>query len=451
MVSCQARHVLVGPEQGITVTSQHRVVTRRKPSHSTLTCMQRSAPSVVVLGINYPPEHSGISPYTGAMTRALASRGWDVRTFTAHPHYPQWRVAEGYGGWFTREDLDGVSVTRLRHYIPSKPRGVRRLLSELSFGVRLATVRWRGASSIVLVSPALISSWIAAQRAWLTHRGTPLVVWVQDLYTLGMAETGEARGAILGIMRWLEGSLLRRADRVVVIHDRFARRVSEDFGIPIERIDVVRNWTHVPPSPPIDVESARAERGWSSGDIVVLHAGNMGVKQGLDNVVAAARVAEACELPVKFVLLGTGAELPRLQANGSGLTTLEFIAPLDEGAFARALGAADVLLVNELPGVSEMAVPSKLTSYFAAGRPVVAATDLTGITAEEVLCADAGRVAPAGDPAALLAAVLELANDPSQAARLGDNGRRYRRSHLDESAAVDRFSEALERCIFARA
>jgi glycosyltransferase involved in cell wall biosynthesis len=109
------------------------------------------------------------------------------------------------------------------------------------------------------------------------------------------------------------------------------------------------------------------------------------------------------------------------------------------------LASADCLLVNERPGVSEMAVPSKLTSYFSAGRPVVAATDVTGITADEIRSADAGVVVPAGDPAALLDAVSMLSADADLSRRLGANGRQYRHTVLDEESAIDQFTTMLLR------
>jgi glycosyltransferase involved in cell wall biosynthesis len=124
-------------------------------------------------------------------------------------------------------------------------------------------------------------------------------------------------------------------------------------------------------------------------------------------------------------------------------TTTQLLPPLDPAAFADLLQAADVLLVNELPGVSEMAVPSKLTSYFASGRPVLAATDEAGTTSQEVLAAQAGLVVPAGDPASILQGVKQLAADPKEAARLGTNGRRYKETVLEESFAIDRFDSLL--------
>ncbi|MEN2740520.1 glycosyltransferase family 4 protein [Microbacterium sp. X-17] len=406
--------------------------------------MSRPVSRVTVLGLNYPPEPTGISPYTGALSRGLARRGFSVRVLTTHPHYPEWRVRAGYGQWSRREQIDGVAVERMRHYVPARPTGVRRLVSEISFGTRLVFSRWGQSGAVVAISPALISTTMAAIRARLFHRDRPLVVWVQDLYTLGLAETGQGGRLVGRMMGKLEGWLLRRAHHVVVIHERFADVVSRDFDIPSERVVVVRNWTHLPPFPDVNVDAARHSFGWG-GHRVVLHAGNMGVKQGLDNVVEAARLAAERGDAVRFVLLGDGGERERLEALGAGIPTLQFMRPLADEDFAKALAAADMLLVNEKPGVAEMAVPSKLTSYFSAGRPVVAATDATGITAAEIARAEAGVIAPAGDPAALLAAVAELASDPVRAQQLGENGRRYRMTVLDETNALDAFATLLTR------
>ncbi|WP_228480817.1 glycosyltransferase [Microbacterium luteum] len=401
---------------------------------------------MLFIGINYPPEPTGISPYTGAMARGLAERGYRTHVVTTHPHYPEWRVKPGYGQWSRREHLGGVLVRRLRHYVPPRPTSMRRLLSEVSFGGRLAFARWRRPQAVVAVSPALFSSALAAIRMRLLHRGTPLVVWVQDLYWLGLSETGQGSGRAGRVIKRTEGWLLRRADRVVVIHERFAQRVIQDFGVDPTRVVVVRNWTHLPPAADVDREAARARLGWGD-ETVVLHAGNMGIKQGLDNVLDAAQLAHDTGAKVRFVLLGNGAEHARLLAEGAHIPTLQFIDPLPDAEFADALAAADVLLVNEKVGVSEMAVPSKLTSYFSTGNPVVAATDLRGITADEIRAAEAGIVVRAGDPAALLDAAVALADDPGESTRLGSNGRRYRETVLDETFAIDRFATLLSRLI----
>jgi glycosyltransferase involved in cell wall biosynthesis len=169
----------------------------------------------------------------------------------------------------------------------------------------------------------------------------------------------------------------------------------------------------------------------------------MGAKQGLENVVEAARLADERQAPIKFILVGDGGEREGLERLAQGVERIEFVDPLDDADYGCALAAADCLVVNELPGVAAMAVPSKLTSYLDAARPILAATDAHGITAGEVAQANAGVVVAAGDPEALLAAALELSSDPERAEAYGAAGRRFRTEVLDADAAIDAFERVI--------
>ncbi|MBD8023745.1 glycosyltransferase family 4 protein [Microbacterium sp. Sa1CUA4] len=398
---------------------------------------------VLLMGLNYPPERTGVAPYTGAAAAGLRLRGIATGVITAHPHYPSWRIFEGYGQWSRRETIADVDVRRVRHYVPRKPSTVRRVVSELTFGARQVWTRWGSPDVIVAVSPALLATALVVARAKLISHGTPVVVWVQDLYTVGVTETGRGGRGSRRAISAIEGWVLRNAAAVIVIHKRFADRITKDFGVPGDKIQVVRNWAHLGPMSPLNTDSVRASHGWRDDETVVLHAGNIGVKQGLENVIEAARLAADRKAPLRFVFLGGGGERDRIRALANHLPTVQFIDPLPDEEFASTLIAADVLLVNEKAGVAEMAVPSKLTSYFSTGRPVLAATDHDGITAEEVAAAGAGLVVASDDPASLLAGALALRAQPEAARRHGENGLRYRQTVLDEETALDRLSEIL--------
>ncbi|MET4639298.1 glycosyltransferase [Mycetocola sp. 2940] len=402
-----------------------------------------STPRIAILGLNYPPEPTGISPYLGSFARGLRKRGLPVRVYTAHPHYPEWEFRQGYGQWTRREDIDEIAVTRFLHYMPSKPDGIRRLLSEITFGLRLAFARWGKPDVVVLVSPALFATAIATIRARLSRRNPAIVVWVQDIYSLGVTETGAGGGTVARVMKAVESATLRAATGVVVIHSRFSSYITDTLGVDPERVQIVRNWTHLEPAPAPDIVKVRARHGWSADETVVLHAGNMGAKQGLGNVVEAARLADERELPLRFVLLGNGSRREHLEKKGQGIQRLQFIDSLDDGGFQAALASADILLVNEKPGVSEMAVPSKLTSYFSTGRPVLAATDAHGATASEVNSAQGGVIIQAGDPEALVREALSLGRDSERCRWFGGNGLRYREDVLGEEAAIDQYAEWL--------
>lgn len=399
--------------------------------------------SVSILSLHYPPESAGNAPYAGALAAGLKARAHHVTALVSHPHYPEWQVRPGYGQWRRNETIDGVEVNRLRHYVPHPPRGIRRLLSELSFGLRLVFSKISSKSVVIAISPALFASALAVLRIRLTPSRPALIIWVQDIYALGMAETKEGSTFAANVTKWIEKLVLRSADRIVVIHPRFSDYLVKGLGIDAANVVVIRNWTHLKPSPLMDRREARAALDWPNDVVLAVHTGNMGAKQGLDNVVSAARLADERRAPIKFILVGDGSERAQLEAQAKGIDRLAFVDPLNDADYRCALAAADCLLVNELPGVAMMAVPSKLTSYFDAARPILAATDPNGITAGEIGRSEAGVVVPAGDPSALLAKALELSQDPRRAEAYGLAGRRYRTEVLDEDAAIAAFEQVI--------
>lgn len=315
---------------------------------------------------------------------------------------------------------------------------------EISFGLRLLFASWDKPDVVILVSPALFSSGLAALRAKLGLRRPPVIVWVQDLYSRGIAETGGSSSRTAALMAVVEAWILRSAHKVVAIHERFARYLATELRVQESRVCVVRNWTHLPEAPRQDRAATRERLGWNDNEVVALHAGNMGKKQGLQNVVEAAKLAQTTGSRVKFVLMGDGNQRSSLEKAAVGITNIEFVDSLPQTEFQAALHAADLLLVNELPGVRDMSVPSKLTSYFSSGVPVIAATDEGSVTANEMTASGAGIRVDAEAPEALLTEIERLGSSPELAKSIGLNGVRFRNDTMSESAAIAKYDDLIK-------
>lgn len=178
--------------------------------------------------------------------------------------------------------------------------------------------------------------------------------------------------------------------------------------------------------------------------MIVLHAGAMGLKQGLSNVVESARMAKYAHPSVKFVFMGDGNQKTSLVNKAQGLANVSFIPPCAKTDLPNILAAADVLLINERASVADMSLPSKLTSYLVAGRPIVAAVPPDGYTAQEVRWTNAGIVVAAEQPNALLGAIARIAADPLMAEKLGQAGRRYVSESLQAGSILPQLREFVE-------
>jgi glycosyltransferase involved in cell wall biosynthesis len=398
-----------------------------------------TAHKALVVGINYGPEHSGIAPYTTAACEHLAREGVTVKVMTGVPHYPSWTVPHEYRRRLvTRESVNGVIVSRLLHFVPARQSALLRAFYELTFAVHVGwrARKWRG-DTVVAVIPSLLSAVAAAIVA--RKANARLVVWVQDSMTAAAEQSGMSGGGWAArLLRPVESWVLRRAASIAVVSDRF-REHAESFGVAPEAIEIVRNWSHVS-APNGDRAQVRERHGWT-GKTVVLHAGNMGLKQGLDRVIDAAREASRQSSDLVFVLMGDGSQRTTLEQEGRGVPNLHFIDPAAEGEFMDTLAAADILLVCESPTVLDMSLPSKLTSYMAAGRPIVGAVRPEGATAREIEIAGSGVVVSGDDAHSLVCTIQALAQDKGRMEAYGLRGQRYAVSDLSPESSLGRITE----------
>ena len=289
---------------------------------------------VAILGINYAPEPTGIAPYTTGLAAGLAERGHDVHVFTGYPHYPRWKRDEGTSGFRSDEHIDGVRVRRLSHYVPRDLSWVGRAAMELTFGLQLLTTRWGRPEVVLCVTPPLLATAMSTIRARLSWRRPVLGILIQDLYSRGVAETGAVSGFSARAVCVVEGAAIRLADGIAVIHAGFTTELAEHLGVDVRRIREIRNWTHVDPPDPSASAAFRDAYHWGADEVVVLHAGNMGYKQGLENVIAAAELAGRSNSRARFVLLGDGNQRAHLEAAAVPVyAALEFLPPVTEEEF----------------------------------------------------------------------------------------------------------------------
>ena len=397
---------------------------------------------ILIYGINYAPELTGIGKYSGEMATWLAARGHDVRMVTAPPYYPAWKVVAPYSAKaYTRENLKGVQVWRCPLWVPSRLSGVKRLIHLGSFAlssmpVMLRQIFWRP-QVVWVVEPAFFCT----PAALITARATGARAWlhIQDFEIDAAFDLGILKGRLLRrIVLGVEGWITRQFDVVSTISQRMLEK-AKGKSVPQSRFNFFPNWVDLSTfNPTVEgVENYRRELGIQADEVVALYSGNMGGKQGLEILAEAAR---ACP-DIRFIFCGDGGGRQDLMARCSGLQNVQFLGLQEVNRLPDFLSMADIHLLPQRADAADLVMPSKLTGMLASARPVVAtAHPETELATVVKTC---GLVVPPENASALAEALMLLKLDRDLRIRLGKVGLSYAMEHMDKESVLLRFERDL--------
>jgi glycosyltransferase involved in cell wall biosynthesis len=348
-----------------------------------------------IIAINYAPEVTGCGPYTTDLAERLVNEGHNVTVITGLPHYPQWRVPEDYRHSSRRlETHNGVTVKRCWIYVPKRMTAVTRIAYELSF---LVSAWWKSRKEkpdvVIAVSPALGDMIVGARLA--RRAGVSYGILIQDLMAAATTQSNISGGSkVAKIASTVESRYLRRADSVATITESFSASVKK-LGVREEKIVISPNYS-VKNIERIDRVVARKLMGWDENLFILTHTGNMGLKQDLGNAIEAIKLVD--DSSVRLMLVGDGSQRSELEVLAIGESRIQFMDLVPEDAYSALLAASDVLLINEAPTVTDMSLPSKLTSYEASGRVILGAVVPGGSTSRALDSLVQGFQVVAGDP-----------------------------------------------------
>jgi glycosyltransferase involved in cell wall biosynthesis len=270
-------------------------------------------------------------------------------------------------------------------------------------------------------------------------RGTPILFWVQDLWPESLSATGATESQwILNGVESLVRLIYRHCDKILV--------QSEAFRAPIERLGVKReNIAYFPNSAepfyrPLSLEREVSEQITLPKGFRVMFGGNIGKAQSFETILDAAELLKG-QPDIHWIILGDGRMFPwvcdEVQKRGLG-HTVHLLGRFPAEEMPQYFALADVLLVTlRRQPIFSLTIPSKVQSYLACGKPIIAA--LEGEGARVIQEAGAGLTPGPEDSRALADAVLVMYRAPEEARRaMGLKGRMYFETHFERSLLLDR-------------
>jgi len=398
---------------------------------------------ILIVGINYAPELTGIGKYTAEMAEWLASHSHEVRVVTAPPYYPEWRISNAYSAWrYQHEDLSGVNIWRCPLWVPAKPSGLKRLIHLASFAissfpVMLRQILWNPDVVISIEPPlmcapvSLLVSRLAGAKAWLHIQDFE----VDAAFGLGILKSDRLRKVLLHIER----RLMRSFARVSTISQKMLEKLIEK-GVEANKAVFFSNWADLATIFPLEHGSQlRKDLCISDDKVVALYSGNMGEKQGLEIVLEAAKLL--LDYPeIQFVLCGDGTAKAKLSEKYEKLSNVLWVPLQPVERLNDLLNMADIQLLPQRADIADLVMPSKLTGMLASGRPVLA-TAHAGTQVAEMVCS-CGKVVAPGDVQGVVQGLLELLHSPQKRTILGAAARQAS-CEWDKSHVLRRFEDQL--------
>jgi len=401
---------------------------------------------ILLIGGNYYPELTGIGRYNGEMMDWLSQNGYECTVVTTYPYYPQWKITPEYkrkSWWYSREKKGNIVVHRCPHYVPHQPKGLKRMMLDLSFTVsgffkilQIAFGPKRGL--VMVVSPPFVPGFLGVLYKKL--RGASLITHIQDMQIEAARDLQMVRSQkMIRLLFAMEGFILKRADHISSISNGMVRKVREKTK---RNILFFPNWSDTSKFYLLPVKGLKQQFGLAETDKVVLYSGAIGEKQGLDIILKVAQMLGGLA-DLKFIICGTGPYKANLEQMAAQMKVKNILfMPLQPTeALNRFLNMADIHLVIQKADASDLVMPSKLTNILAVGGLAIITANPGNSLYDEVSSHQIGLLSEAENPEALAKSIkIGLMEDCSD---YKERAREYAENYLSIDKVMKRFTEEI--------
>lgn len=381
------------------------------------------------------------------MARKLVERGHSITVLTGIPNYPEGRYYKGYGPFRnSRQDYCGIKIIRAPLVSRGSGGGIRLALNYLSFAVCASIcgpLLYRDKYDVIFVfEPSPIT--VALPAICMKYAcSAPIALWVQDLWPESISATESLDSEqLINAVGKLVKFIYRHCDLILVQSRAFINSIA---GMGIERDKIIYF-----PNSSADPFQKNTARHYSNlpeipGGFRLMFAGNVGAAQDFATILnAAEKLKDHPE--IHWVIVGNGRLFPWVQSQvrQRGLSaTVHLLGRHPVESMPQFFSLADSMLVTlKRSRIFSLTIPSKVQSYLAGGKPIVAALDGEG--AQVIREAKAGLICPAEDSGALARIALEMSRmAESERADMGNSGRAYYEANFDQEKLLDRFEHLM--------
>ena len=399
--------------------------------------------NLLIISQHFWPEQFRIND----IAKRLHERCHNVTVLTGLPNYPAGKIHKGYRKlWPFVVNWHGIKVIR----VPIIPRGkasnLQLVLNYLSFMISstfCSSFKCRENYDAILVfQTSPITQALAAVFLKKTRK-IPIYLWVQDLWPQSLLATKKTTNTfIIKLVGKFVKFIYRNSDQILIQSKAFFQHINQD--VLAEKIKFYPNTCeefYLPLSLlPKFKEKYKIPKGF-----IILFSGNIGSAQSLKTIINAVEKLRDVG-NIKWLFVGDGSERQNLirEINRRALNDIVYYMgskPVDEMPYIISLADLCLVTLNKSP-IFSLTVPSKIQSYMACAKPIIAAID--GEAAKIINSSGAGIAVPAENDTKLATAVLKLQSmSVAERTKIGQQGRELFLRDYENSFLISKLEEIL--------
>lgn len=343
--------------------------------------------------------------------------------------------------------IDGIKVIYLKNDYSNYMSPLRKVKSFINF-INLAInegCKQKDIDMVYATSTPLTIGYVAMRLK--AKKKFPYVFEVRDLWPEFPIQIGAIKNPFLiWILRKIEKKIYERSEHVVALSPGMQDGVIA-AGTPKEKTSMVPNMSKPDLFYPHEVDKEIVkEFGIDTSKFNVIHFGSMGVANGLEYIIDAAKsVEEKGYKDINFIFMGTGATEPKLKqlVDSYGVSNVQFLGNHKMKTVIEVVNCCDASITTfrNLPILATNS-PNKLFDSLSAGKPII--VNSAGWTKDMVEQGDCGFYVDPENPSALAERLIEIKDNKELLEKWGKNARKLSEEVYDKAKLSAQVADVLE-------
>ena len=377
---------------------------------------------------------------------ALNERGHEVSVLTGKPNYPTGKFNKGYS-FFNKniEYWNGIKIYRSPLISRGKGKGIQLFINYISFAffssIKVFFLKGKF-DRIFVFEPSPVTVGLPGIVAKYKFRA-PMFFWVQDLWPESISAAGGVKNkVVLSIIDYLTRFIYNNSTKLLVQSKAFIPYIIK------QKIDG-KKIEYYPNSTESYYQQHKLDETLYNSlpkGIKLIFAGNIGDAQSFDTLLNAALLLKNDSIEVHWLILGDGRMKSYVEKKivELGLSNyFHLLGSYPSSEMPNYFSCADALLVSlKNDPIFSLTIPSKIQSYMACGKPIIAS--LNGEGARIIMEANAGFATKSEDSIALKDSIKKfLSLSLNEKSELGKNARKYFEEEFEREKLINKLESIL--------